>query len=175
MLEDTDGNPLNIGRKSRSIAPALRRALKHRDAGCRFPGCTVTRFVDGHHIRNWSAGGETSLDNLVLLCRRHHRLVHEGGFGLHRMPDGELRFTTPAGAEIPDVIVAPSTAGQPSLPPAASDGRPGWNGDRMDWSMALELLLTKTRTSEIRGCRPAALARQEKGRSRDPEALPGGP
>ncbi|MDX1516372.1 MAG: DUF222 domain-containing protein, partial [Woeseiaceae bacterium] len=76
--EDVDGEPLSIGRKSRSIPPAIRRALRLRDKGCRFPGCTNTRFVDGHHVRHWADGGETCMDNLVQLCRHHHRLVHEG-------------------------------------------------------------------------------------------------
>ena len=67
------GEPLNIGRHSRMIPPSIRRALKARDGGCRFPGCTNHKFVDGHHIKHWSDGGETSLDNLVLLCR-HQRL-----------------------------------------------------------------------------------------------------
>jgi hypothetical protein len=60
----------------------MHRALKRRDRGCRFPGCVNTRFVDGHHIRHWADGGPTRLDNLVLLCRHHHRLLHEGGYYL---------------------------------------------------------------------------------------------
>jgi len=80
IKEDENGEPLSIGRRSRSIPPPMRRALRARDKGCRFPGCTHTRFVDGHHIKHWADGGETSLDNLVLLCRHHHHLVHEGGF-----------------------------------------------------------------------------------------------
>jgi hypothetical protein len=90
--EDEHGEPLNIGRRSRTIPPAIRRALTVRDGGCRFPGCTNHKFVDGHHIRHWSDGGETSLDNLVLLCRYHHRLVHEGGFDCTRSNDGEIWF-----------------------------------------------------------------------------------
>ena len=70
----------------------MRRALKARDGGCRFPGCTSHKFCDGHHIKHWSDGGETSLDNLVLLCRYHHRLVHEGGFDCKRSKDGEIYF-----------------------------------------------------------------------------------
>jgi hypothetical protein len=143
--DDPAGNPLNIGRKSRSIPPALRRALRHRDGGCRFPGCTATRFVDGHHIRHWSAGGETCMDNLVLLCRHHHRLVHEGGFGLYRGSDGRLRFTTPAGAEIPDVIVMPPSESQGSLPPVSHHGRPGWGGEQIDWPLAIDGLLRASR------------------------------
>jgi hypothetical protein len=58
----------------------MQRALRARDRGCRFPGCDNRRFVDAHHVRHWAHGGETSLDNLILLCRRHHRAVHEGGY-----------------------------------------------------------------------------------------------
>ena len=91
IVEDETGEPLNIGRRSRTIPPPMRRALQARDGGCRFPGCTRHRFCDGHHIRHWRDGGETSLDNLVLLCRHHHRLVHEGGFDC-RKTNGEIYF-----------------------------------------------------------------------------------
>jgi 5-methylcytosine-specific restriction endonuclease McrA len=90
--EDRYGEVLNIGRRSRTIPPAMRRALKARDGGCRFPGCTNHKFVDGHHIQHWSQGGETSLDNLVLLCRHHHHLVHEGGFDCRKGAEGEIYF-----------------------------------------------------------------------------------
>ncbi len=101
VTENSDGEPLSIGRKSRSIPPAIRRALKLRDGGCRFPGCTNSRFVDGHHIEHWSKGGETSLDNLVLLCRHHHRLVHEGGYGCERTPNGDIVFSAPDDTPLP--------------------------------------------------------------------------
>ena len=80
ILETGDGEPLDVGRKTRVIPPALHRALRRRDRSCRFPGCANTRFVDGHHIRHWADGGATRLDNLVLLCRHHHRLLHEGRY-----------------------------------------------------------------------------------------------
>jgi len=102
ITEDIAGNPLDIGRKTRAVPPALRRALQARDGGCRFPGCNHHRFVDAHHIQHWADGGETSIDNLVLLCRRHHRLVHEGGFGLEKIADGRVRFTRPDGRVIDD-------------------------------------------------------------------------
>ena len=70
----------------------MRRALIARDGGCRFPGCTSHRHCDGHHIKHWQHGGETSLDNLVLLCRHHHRLVHEGGFDCRKSDSGEIYF-----------------------------------------------------------------------------------
>jgi len=92
IKEDENGEPLSIGRRSRTIPPAMRRALRVRDKGCRFPGCTNTRFVDGHHIEHWADGGETSLKNLVMLCRHHHHLVHEGGFVCEKSADGDIRF-----------------------------------------------------------------------------------
>lgn len=76
-----DGSVLDVGRKTRTISPALRRALEVRDQGCRFPGCGL-RFTDAHHLKHWADGGETSLGNCLLLCRHHHRLVHEGGWSI---------------------------------------------------------------------------------------------
>ena len=100
--KNADGEPLNISRKSRTIPPAIRRALQRRDGGCRFPGCSCSsRFTDAHHIVHWADGGETSMENLVLLCRRHHRLVHEGGFGVHRGPGNEIGFSYPGGDKLP--------------------------------------------------------------------------
>jgi hypothetical protein len=89
------GEVLDVGRRRRTISPALNRALRARDGCCQFPGCTNHRFVDAHHIRHWAHGGDTSLDNLVLLCRHHHRLVHEGGYTLERGRDGEISVLTP--------------------------------------------------------------------------------
>ena len=82
VLEDGAGNVLDVGRKTRSIPPAIRRALKIRDGGCRYPGCCESRWVDGHHIQHWCDGGETGVNNLVLLCRYHHRLLHQGQFSI---------------------------------------------------------------------------------------------
>lgn len=97
---ERDGRPLTAGRKTRTVAPALRRALRSRDHGCVFPGCAQTRHVDAHHIHHWADGGPTDLSNLVLLCRHHHRLLHEGGFGLNRTRYG-LSFTRPDGSALP--------------------------------------------------------------------------
>ena len=96
MRHDADGRIVEVGARTRTIPPALRRALHYRDGGCRFPGCGV-RFGQGHHIDHWAHGGPTVLSNLVLLCRRHHRAVHEEGFQLDQQPDGELRFRRPDG------------------------------------------------------------------------------
>ncbi len=102
IVENAHGEPLSVGRKTRSIPPAIRRALRSRDRGCRFPGCTRTHHVEGHHIRHWSRGGETALENLVQLCYYHHRLVHEGGFQVARTDDGAFRFTRPDGTRVTD-------------------------------------------------------------------------
>src|SRR5947207_6216469 len=87
MRHDSDGGIVEIGARTRTIPPALRRALQHRDRGCRFPGCDG-RFTQGHHLRHWAQGGPTTLSNLALLCRRHHRAVHEEGYHVDREPDG---------------------------------------------------------------------------------------
>ncbi len=91
-----DGSILSVGRRTRTISPALRRALDIRDRGCRFPGCGL-RFTDGHHVRHWADGGETSLGNCLLLCRHHHRLVHEGGWRVEWWGRGRPVFHDPRG------------------------------------------------------------------------------
>lgn len=100
IVEDAQGEPVDVGRKTRSIPPALRRALKSRDQGCVFLGCTHRRYVDGHHIHHWAEGGETKLSNLVSLCRAHHRAVHEGGVVIQRLRavDADRRGARGAGA-----------------------------------------------------------------------------
>ena len=92
VLEDPAGDPLNVGRKTRAIPPSTRRALVSRDRCCQFPGCSHDRYVEGHHIIHWAHGGETTLDNLVLLCSHHHRAVHEMGYRIRRTPDGVELF-----------------------------------------------------------------------------------
>jgi len=90
------GSLLDVGRRTRTIPPAIRRALEIRDRGCRFPGCG-RRFAEGHHVTHWADGGETKLDNLVLLCRFHHRLVHEEGWAIHWWREGLPAFYDPRG------------------------------------------------------------------------------
>jgi len=99
--EDENGQPLNVGRKTRTVPTAIKRALSARDNGCSFPGCHHTRFVDAHHIEHWSNGGETSLDNLMLLCSQHHKLVHEGGFTIERDYQNRWFFKRSDGRAVP--------------------------------------------------------------------------
>jgi hypothetical protein len=102
IVEDEQGEPLSVGRKTRTVPTAIKRALWARDKACRFPGCGKRRFVDAHHIRHWSAGGETCLGNLLLLCTRHHRLVHEGGFRIEKDYQDRWFFKRPDGRAVPD-------------------------------------------------------------------------
>jgi Domain of unknown function (DUF222)/HNH endonuclease len=91
-----NGAPLSIGRASRTIPAAIRTALGVRDGGCRFPGCDrPLAWTDGHHIRHWADGGETRVDNLVSLCRTHHRAVHEQGWEISLAPDGQVGLVEP--------------------------------------------------------------------------------
>lgn len=101
IVEDEDGTPLDVGRKRRAVTTAIRRAVWARDRGCTFPGCSNRRYVESHHLRHWVAGGKTSVENLILLCSHHHRLVHEGGFTIRRADDGAIRFARPDGRLIP--------------------------------------------------------------------------
>jgi hypothetical protein len=101
VVEDERGTPLDVGRKQRIVSTAIRRALWSRDRGCTFPGCRNKRFVDGHHIHHWANGGETSLENLTLLCTYHHRLLHEGAFSVGRDRGGAIYFRRVDGRVIP--------------------------------------------------------------------------
>jgi hypothetical protein len=93
--------PMDVGRRTPVVPASLRRAVVVRDGGCRFPGCDrPAPWCDAHHGRHWADGGETRLSNLVLLCRRHHRMVHDG-FGLE-MTDGGPRFYRPDGTPLED-------------------------------------------------------------------------
>jgi len=150
MRHDADGRVVEIGARTRTIPPALRRALHHRDRGCRFPGCGV-RVGQGHHIRHWAQGGPTTLSNLALLCRRHHRAVHEEGYQLDRQGDGELRFRRPDGRLLPQVPPPPEVPGDPvqilrarhqaeGLRLDAHTATPGWLGEPLDVGYAIGVL-----------------------------------
>ena len=97
MIHAENGSVVDVGRKSRRITAALRRALATRDGGCHFPGCNHTRFVEAHHIKHWADGGPTDLGNLVTLCSAHHTALHEGRFTVRHSADVALAFHRPDG------------------------------------------------------------------------------
>jgi 5-methylcytosine-specific restriction endonuclease McrA len=150
MRHDAAGRVVEVGARTRTIPPALRRALLHRDRSCRFPGCTI-RVGQGHHVQHWAQGGPTTLANLALLCRRHHRAVHEEGYRVERLPDGALQFRRPNGWVLPDV---PQPAAVPADPVGALRAQhdaeglrlhartacPGWLGERLDAGWAISVL-----------------------------------
>src|SRR3989442_4614772 len=150
MQHGRDGRVVEVAARTRAIPPALRRALDHRDRGCRFPGCG-SRFGQGHHIRHWAQGGPTKLSNLLLLCRRHHRTVHEEGYQVDRQPNGELQFRRPDGTPLPQGPRSPETPGDPvqvlrmrheagGLELNAQTGMPGWLGERLNVAFAIDVL-----------------------------------
>ena len=115
----SDGEPFDVGRKHRIVHPALRRALASRDGGCAFPGCGIpARWADAHHIRHWAHGGETTLGNTVLLCPRHHRLLHHGEWTVE-IDQGVAWFHPPAWSGAPpghNTVHRPDLIGQLPTP-----------------------------------------------------------
>ena len=105
VTSDAKGNLLNLGRKHRVVSPQLKRALLARDKCCTYPSCSHEQFLEAHHVMHWADGGETSLDNAILLCNRHHRLLHEGGFTILKNFAGEWYFRTAAGKVLPEAPV----------------------------------------------------------------------
>jgi hypothetical protein len=147
VTEGSDGTPLDVGRKTRAIPPRLRRALRSRDGGCRFPGCGQRRFVDGHHVRHWAHGGATDLANLLLLCHGHHRAVHEGGYRIERPQPHVFMFIGPDGRPIPNAPALARPKG-PGLPRQhhGLDISPGTcrslgEGERFDAGLTIDALL----------------------------------
>ena len=150
MRHGRGGEVLDVGRRTRTISPALRRALAARDRQCRFPGCGNLR-CDAHHLEHWVDGGRTALDNLVLLCRRHHRAVHEEGFRVTMDAAGDVQFLRPDGRPLPEAPAAPAWTG-PALQPTndglaaagmeigADTATPSWRGERLDLDYAMSVL-----------------------------------
>jgi hypothetical protein len=148
-LLERAGRPLGVGRKTRSVPPALRRALASRDRGCRFPGCASHRTVDAHHIEHWANGGATNLENLVQLCRHHHRLLHEGGYTVtkagsrfvFRRPDGRQIRAFPrkprgCSSALPESNLRDGHAIDPEATVTL------WAGERFDLGYNVDALLT---------------------------------
>lgn len=139
MLENSQGEPLDVGRKTRVIPPAIRRAIRARDAGCRFPGCTHQRYLDAHHIKHWADGGPTQLKNLVALCRQHHRLVHEGGVAVRMSPEGIPQFLRPDGTLFD---------AQQGIRIHSDTAATLWRGERMDYDLGVHVLLQHAARSQ---------------------------
>ncbi len=146
-----DGEALNIGRRTRSIPPAIRRALMLRDRGCAFPGCTHTWFLHAHHITHWLHGGSTSVDNLAMLCSGHHHLVHEGGWTIAGAADGSFAFRSPQGRTFAPVPARERVDNIPEwlgewaeerdLEIGPETNRPRWDGKHPDYDLAVSGLL----------------------------------
>jgi hypothetical protein len=162
MRHAADGRVLDVGRRTRAISPGLRRALEHRDGGCRFPGCG-RKLCDAHHVEHWGDGGETSLSNVLLLCRRHHRAMHEEGFSMELAPNGEARFYRPDGRPLPEAPALPVVAGEPvpalvsrlashGVAVEAGETLPSWWGGPVDYAWEIDWLRSQDRQS------PAAAA-----------------
>jgi len=160
VLEDDAGKVLNIGRRSRTVPAHISRALNERDKTCRFPGCCESRYVDAHHIQHWADGGETSLDNLVTLCRYHHRQLHRGGFSIAvegQGPSAQLVFATPSGRRIeasifpqfPKVSAESASAALAAMAPDVSTGTciTRWRGESCDYGMAMDTLVQRDHRS----------------------------
>jgi len=153
IIENAKGQPLDVGRKTRSISPAMKRALNARDANCRFPGCSMTRHLHGHHIQHWADGGRTSLDNLVQLCPHHHRLVHEGGFDVQCHGADDFLFTRPDGSlvenSVPQIVIdacpealLKQQSERHGLSIDVDTAYPQWDGAPMDHGMAIDAMFT---------------------------------
>ena len=146
LIENEDGEPLNVGRKTRTISAPLRRFLNARDKGCRFPGCTNTKWVDGHHVKHWADGGETKPSNLVSLCRFHHRKVHEGAVQVVVLDDGAFRFVQPNGQVFDSVAkdhvqpftdwtMLPAAHGERGIAIDARTAATRWRGESCDYGL----------------------------------------
>ncbi len=145
LVENEDGEPLNVGRKTRTISAPLRRLLAARDKGCRFPGCSNSRYIDAHHIEHWVNGGETKPSNLVSLCRFHHRAVHEGGIRIERLDDGALRFVKESGDAVDNVAPGfTQPLGDWRRIPPATQPISVWRGDRMNMDLAVDVALQQS-------------------------------
>ena len=139
VTRDAKGNLLNLGRKHRVVSPQLKRALLARDKCCTYPSCSHEQFLEAHHVMHWADGGETSLDNTMLICNRHHRLLHEGGFTIHKNFAGEWYFRTAEGKVLPEapmykpveydssrdeILEDPNKVKEPRVQPEAPEYKP---------------------------------------------------
>jgi hypothetical protein len=139
LIRRQDGTVLGATDKKRAIRRRVRRMLRARDQGCRFPGCGQRTFVDAHHIRHRAHGGSDDLENLVELCWFHHRLVHEGGWKLRLDQCGNVVVSNPTGNVIPSIPRPTTVTGtinernaDAGLTIDADTVKPRWYGDPLD-------------------------------------------
>ena len=159
VLKDKNGNVLNLGRSARVVTPTLKRTLDIRDETCRYPGCCESRYVDFHHIQHWAEGGETRSGNLIKLCRFHHRALHMGLFTIEA-----------TGTDSAPQFVFKNAVGQvmdpsPRLPIGidtdffhvkwpeinSRTGLSKWDGEDMDYGMAVDGLLRRSPFADALG------------------------
>ena len=177
VVHGADGEVLRVGRKSRRVSLPLWRVLAARDETCRFPGCARHRHLQAHHVRHWASGGDTSPENLILLCRAHHRVVHEVGYGVELDGRGGLTFLRPDGRPLP------ASPGRETLPAdptgalaaahrslglciTAQTNEPGWDGQGIDLDLAVEQVIRLT----ARGRRACASPGKPGGPRRGPRS-----
>ena len=141
--ECDDCGSLRLGHTKRVVSRRLKRALRLRDGGCRFPGCDRQGWVDAHHIRHWLDHGPTDAENLVCLCRAHHRLMHEGLWTISGNANGNLTFHRPDGSMVGDVParILGDAAAVDAQHRSAADGRCQWLGERLDLGLAVSTVL----------------------------------
>ena len=153
IVLDGAGLPIDVGRRSRVVSGALRRALRVRDGGgCRFPGCEHRGWIDAHHVEHWMDGGPTALHNLISLCPAHHRRLHEGGVSVALEADGRAVFR-----DAREELVAPV----PAPPPLRLDWRGAWRNTSAAPLTDLTLLPRwDGRAPDYRACIEAALPRE---------------
>ena len=161
VLEHADGET-SSGRRRRCIAPLMRRALELRDEGqCRFPGCHHHHHIEAHHVEHWIDGGETTLDNLISLCRGHHRALHEGGCSIGLDEHGHFQFKDVHGRILADATPRPALVGdgvavldrrlrETGVHVSAESSACGWDGDRVDLAYVVDELMYVSDASRVR-------------------------
>jgi hypothetical protein len=154
VVEDAHGVPLSVGRKRRTVAGSMKRALLKRDTACTYPGCDHRIFLEGHHIRHWADGGDTSLENACLLCSHHHRYVHEFGYQIELGADQRPQFRDPSGRVVAAVPARPAVhdLGWPRIRTAnealeidAGTLACEWDGSPMRYGTVVDQLVTVDR------------------------------
>ncbi len=173
ITEDEHGTPLSVGRKTRSIPASIKRALLRRDQTCRFPGCTNRVFLEGHHIQHWLHGGETSLENVLLICSHHHHFVHEYNYRIERS-EGGPRFFDDRGRAVRDVPppLEPPELGWETIRARNADlaitsdtGAIDWDGRSLDYRLVIDDLCRAD--DGHRGVPAGTCARQSLGEEDD--------